>query len=69
MRGVLTRDVMVEECPWLAVPMRLGSHVYRYEGATYGVIAPWGVACSVDGGTPFFELPTDAIEWLELPNA
>lgn len=61
MRFKLTRRVTKKECPWLDRPMKSGEVVHRYNGATYNCIGV-GVACSIDGKTPFFELPRDALQ-------
>jgi len=59
---ILTRDVTVEECPWLERDFHEGELVFKYTGYTYGCCTYTGIACSLDGDTPFFELPNDAIE-------
>lgn len=59
---VLTRDVTPEECDWLHRTFTKGEHVVLFTGATYGCVAPNGIAASVDGKNPFFELPLDAVE-------
>lgn len=56
----LTRRVSKKECPWLDRAFRKGEIVHEYRGFTYGCIGA-GVACSFDGGNPFFELPRDAL--------
>ena len=61
-RFELTRDVTTEECDWLARTVPAGTIVYEYTGSTYGAITFSGVACSMDGDTPLFELPRDALE-------
>lgn len=62
---ILTRDVTTEECHWLDEDMQAGTVVYEYDGPTFGVISPNGVACTmVFNFTPFFELPSDSIEAL-----
>lgn len=58
----LTRDLTKAECPWLKADLREGTIVHEYTGHTYGCISSKGIACSRDGGTPFFELPREALE-------
>lgn len=60
MKFKLTRDVTKDECRWLDRTMAAGEVVHRYDGCTYGCVGA-GIACSVDGETPFFELPRDAV--------
>lgn len=60
----LTRDVTQEECHWLSRSFKAGEVVHRYDGCTYGCVGA-GVACSVDGETPFFELPRNALRDLQ----
>lgn len=59
----LKRLVTTDECPWLDRDFKQGEIVHQYTGYTYGCISPHGVGCSErDGETPFFELPSDALE-------
>lgn len=59
----LTRDVTKKECNWLDRKFKKGELVYSYSGATYGCISYNGSAFTlVEGETPFFELPDDAVE-------
>ena len=60
-KHTLTRDVSKKECPWLDNDLKRGSTVYTYDGCTYGVISPSGMAVSFDGNTPFFEIPLDSV--------
>lgn len=60
-RFVLVREVTRQECPWLKRTWQPGDEVFEFRGATYGCITPTGVACSVDGHNPFFELPGNAL--------
>lgn len=63
MKVTLNRDVTTKECPWLESDLNKGQEIFTYSGYTYGCIQPYGTACSmVDGETPFFEVPTDAIK-------
>jgi hypothetical protein len=57
----LIRDVTREECYWLKTTFKKGDKVHRFTGVTYGCISYSGVACSVDGKNPFFELPANAL--------
>lgn len=56
----LVRRVTKKECPWLNRPFRKGEVVHEFTDCTYGCIGD-GIACSLDGNTPFFELPRDAL--------
>jgi len=58
---ILIRPVDRAECPWLDRDFSRGERVYRFDGATYGCVSPSGMACSLDGETPFFELPRLAL--------
>jgi hypothetical protein len=61
-RYELTRDVTKDECDWLKRDFKQGEIVQLYTGYTYGVINhKVGVACCIDGKTPFFELPRTAL--------
>ena len=58
----VTRDVTRAECPWLRRDFEAGTLLVEYLGFTYGTISANGTAVSVDGGVPFFELPTSSLE-------
>ena len=58
----LIRDVTPEEYKWLQRTFKKGEVVYYYSGPTYGAIGNTGVPCSIDGNTPCFELPWDALD-------
>lgn len=58
---ILTRDVSPEECSWLDRTYKQGQQVFEFMGATYGCCTDEGIACSLDGNIPFFELPRDAL--------
>ena len=73
----LTRDLTLEECPWLVEVKLAGSVVYQYEGYTYGVVSSNGIAVyekencrDIESGeivqrdSPFFEVPKDAIRFI-----
>ncbi len=62
MKYKLVRNITKEECSWLDRNFREGEVVHRYSDHTYNCISPDGIACSIDGKTPFFELPADALE-------
>lgn len=63
MKVILNRDVTTTECHWLEEDIKKGTELFIYDGYTYGCIQPSGTACSlVEGETPFFEVPTDAIQ-------
>lgn len=57
---VVTRDVTPDECWWLSDTITKGTTVYKYIGHTYGAVGEF--PATLDGGTPFFELPYDAVE-------
>lgn len=62
-RYELTRDVTRNECHWLERDFKAGEIVQLYRGYTYGCIDHKnGIACSVDGKTPFFQLPRTALK-------
>lgn len=62
MQYILNRDVTQEECSWLDRDFKEGERVFRYSGPTYGCISGGGEACcEVEGETPFFELPMNAL--------
>ena len=58
----VTRDVTRAEFPWLRRDFEAGTLLFEYLGFTYGTISANGTAVSVDGGVPFFELPTSSLE-------
>ena len=63
---ILIREVTPDECNWLSRTYAEGEKVFGYFGHTYGCIAN-GVACTEeDGETPFFELPTNAVEKVSI---
>jgi hypothetical protein len=64
-KGRLTRKLTTKEYPWLPKDLEKGTVVYRYFGYTYGVIGS-GIAVTLQPDkTPFFEVPADAVEWIE----
>lgn len=61
----VTRDVTVSECNWLDNDIKKGTIVYRYHGATYGCVSPYGIACTMEKDkTPFLEIPRNALRSL-----
>lgn len=66
-KGCLIRSVTTQECDWLKIDLQKGLEVYKFDGCTYGCIGPSGVAVTLssDGEFPFFEVPTDSVEWSE----
>lgn len=64
---IVTRDVTVDECPWLEADIPAGTTMYRCAGPTYGCIGPFGVAMTFDpeGDYPFFEVPAMAVEAIQ----
>lgn len=66
MKIVTTRDITVDECPWLGNNIPAGTHLYTYTGITYGCITPDGTAVSEEKGiTPFFEIPDNSFMHVE----
>ena len=64
----VTRDVTVEECPWLEKTVYTGHYVWEYLNYTYGCITDTGIAVSEQHGrTPFYELPKDALSFKGEP--
>lgn len=58
----VTRCVTPIECWWLEKTVPVGTIVYRYTGPTYGAVRELAVTLDPNGGTPFFELPYNAVE-------
>jgi len=59
---ILTRDVTQNECPWLDADLPKGTTVWSYDGYTYHVVSPAGIAVSAKAAEmPFFEIPADAV--------
>ncbi len=57
-----TRLVSTTECQWLDEDVKAGTKVFKYNGFTYGVIGPRGIAVSRQPNEgPFFELPRAAL--------
>lgn len=58
-----TRQITITECPWLDGNIDKGTYVYEFTGHTYGCITPGNKAYTLQPyGTPFFELPNNAVE-------
>jgi hypothetical protein len=65
---ILTRDVLIEECPWLDRKYKRGEIVYTYSGITYKLIGKNGFPFTLDPDTlPFFELPENAVKAYHNP--
>jgi len=60
----LTRDVDIEECPWLKQELKEGDQVKHFYGCTYGCVSQEGTACTVDNET-FFELPNNSLNTIQ----
>ena len=60
----LKRDVLQSEFKHLKRDFKKGEIVYLYGRYTYGCISESGVACTIDGKLPFFELPKNAFHSL-----
>lgn len=65
MQFEVIRKVTMQECWWLLRDYEAGEKLYRYSGPTYGIIDT-GIACSLNGSEPFFEMPRDALR--EITN-
>jgi len=64
----LTRDVTIDECGWLENDLKAGTIVHAYT-STLGCISTNGWGVTLEPNTPpFFELPLDAIEAVELSH-
>jgi len=66
MKVRVTRDVPASE-NYSGRAFKEGDILYTFHGATYGCIDTWGggIALSeVDGENPFFEFPSNAIEYI-----
>lgn len=60
---ILTRDVTVDECPWLDRDLKAGDVLWSYDAYTYGCVSPGGIAVTAKAAeTPFFEVPADAVK-------
>lgn len=57
----VVRDVTREECPWLKHDIPSGTVLFEYRGPTYGIKNDDHTAVSLDGGIPFFQLPTNSL--------
>jgi hypothetical protein len=57
----LTKDILKKDYKWLSRDFKSGEQVYLYTGSTYGCISKNGLACKLDGGDSFFELPTTVL--------
>lgn len=69
-RFKLTREVTVEECPWLCVNLPAGTIVYESFGYDYGCTSEAGVSVTLAAGEyPFMEVPETAIEEVSIPAA
>ena len=58
----VTRDVTVDECPWLDNTVTEGTTVYEFHNATYGCVNEFAACLDPEGDYPFFELPYSAVE-------
>lgn len=60
----VNRDITKKECPWLDNTIEKTSLVWEYTGHTYGCISSTGTAVTLEmNTTPFFELPTNCLEF------
>lgn len=64
-KGIIKRTLTTDECEWLDENIPEGTTIYKYDGPTYGIVSPSGIAISIEPGkTPFLEVPQDAVDWL-----
>ncbi|MDX2001367.1 MAG: hypothetical protein SFW35_02990 [Chitinophagales bacterium] len=64
----LNKDLLKADHRWLKRDFLAGEQLFLWRGLTHGCIGPDGIAvCLVDEETPFFEVPTSALE-IEWPD-
>jgi hypothetical protein len=57
----LNRDILRSAHRWLKRDFRKSEKFYLYRGYTHGCIGDEGVPLSLDGNSPFFEVPALAL--------
>ena len=57
----LSKNISKKEFKWLKRDFKKGELVYLHTGETYGCIGKNGLACTLDGNLPFFELPAGVL--------
>lgn len=57
----LTRDVLKKDHHWLKRDFKKGEEFIMYIGYTHGCIGKKGIACTITGKLPFFELPATSL--------
>jgi len=60
---MLSKNVTKKEHKWLKRDFVKGEKVYLYSSNTYNCIGTNGLACSINGNEPFFELPITALQF------
>ena len=58
---LITRDITVQEAPWLDLAILAGEILYEYRGATYGVLGSGIALTRLPDTHPFMEIPRDAV--------
>jgi hypothetical protein len=59
---ILNRDITKADHRWLDRDFKKNETVFLYNGYTYNCIGNDGLACSLDGMEPFFELPITSLD-------
>jgi hypothetical protein len=57
----IIKDILKKDYKWLSRDFKSGEQVYLYTGSTHGCISKNGLACTLDEGDSFFELPTTVL--------
>jgi len=63
----LVNDALKKNFAWLDRDIKKGERVYLYTGSTYGCKSEDGLAFTLDGQLPFFELPAGLLS-IEYEN-
>jgi len=61
LRLKLSKDVLKKDFKYLNRDFKKGELVYLHTGETFGCIGKNGLACTLDGNLPFFELPAGVL--------
>lgn len=59
---IVNKDILKSEHKWLKRDFKKGETLYLYSGSTYECIGKEGLACSIDGKPPFFEIPKSCLD-------
>ena len=57
----IINDILKTDHKWLSRDFKKNEKVYLYNDNTYGCISKKGIPCTLNGTTPFFELPYTAV--------